>query len=62
MKILLTWLGMTDIRVSQGEERSGLGPIAQACKSLEFDKVFLLSNSKGEDKGSSVSTFCVSHG
>ncbi|MDD7984695.1 sigma-54 dependent transcriptional regulator [Lentisphaera marina] len=49
MKVLLTWLGMTDIRASQGEERSGLGPIAQACKSLEFDKVFLLSNSKKED-------------
>ncbi len=43
-KILMSWIGYTDLRAARGEKEAGLGPIAQALKSREFDSVFLLSN------------------
>jgi transcriptional regulator with PAS, ATPase and Fis domain len=48
MNILLAWLGMTDIRAAQNEKAVGLGPIAQAVASREFDRVELLSNFQKE--------------
>ena len=41
---LICWLGMTDIRCSQGTE-TGLGPIAQAATVRSYDSVELISNS-----------------
>ena len=49
-KILLCWIGATDLRASQGDD-VGEGPIAQAVEKLGFDEVFLISNYlKPEDR------------
>lgn len=42
-KVLLCWIGATDLRASQGDD-VGEGPIAQAVEKLGFDEVFLISN------------------
>jgi len=44
MKILLAWIGLTDVRASEGSAEAGLGPIGQTVASREFDKILLLSN------------------
>ncbi len=43
-RILMCWVGGTDIRASQGEEKAGQGPIAQAVLERAYDQVVLLSN------------------
>jgi DNA-binding NtrC family response regulator len=43
-KILMCWVGGTDIRSSQGDEKAGYGPIAQAVRERQFDEIVLLSN------------------
>ncbi len=44
-RILFTWLGMTDLRASQGELSGGnLGPIGQAVETFKFSEVHLLSD------------------
>ena len=43
-RILVTWVGQTDLDAAQGKETAGLGPIGQACKAREFDLIVLLSN------------------
>ena len=49
-KVLLCWIGTTDLRASQGDD-VGEGPIAQAVEKLGFDEVFLISNYlKPEDR------------
>ncbi len=49
-KVLLCWIGATDLRASQGDD-VGEGPIAQAVEKLGFDEVFLISNYlKPEDR------------
>ena len=51
-KILMCWVGRTDIRASRGEEEVGLGPIAQAVLARQFDEIILLSNyAKPESAG-----------
>ena len=45
-RILLAWLGLTDIRSAEGAESEGLGPIANATDALEFDRVVLLVDPK----------------
>ena len=42
--ILLSWIGNTDLRAPQEEAEIGLGPIAQACSSRQFDRVVLLTD------------------
>ena len=44
MKILVTWVGQTDLNAARGEKRAGLGPIGQAVTKRAFDRVVLLSN------------------
>ena len=49
-KVLLCWIGATDLRASQGDD-VGEGPIAQAAEKPGFDEVFLISNYlKPEDR------------
>jgi len=43
VRILLAWIGNTDLRASESEE-SADGPIARALAAREFDRVFLISN------------------
>lgn len=40
---LISWLGKTDLRCSQGEADE-LGPVASALKAIRFDRVILLTN------------------
>lgn len=46
MKILLAWIGKTDLNAVEDESRFGLGPIAQAIITRDFDLVVLLNNFK----------------
>jgi DNA-binding NtrC family response regulator len=43
-KILVSWIGDTDLRASREQESVGLGPIGQACSSRQFDRIVLLTN------------------
>lgn len=43
-KILLAWLGTTDLNASVGDEKAGLGPIGLAITARKFDQIVLLSN------------------
>lgn len=47
-KILLCWLGRTDIRASEGED-VGAGPIAQAVSKYDYSAVHVLSNYPDEE-------------
>lgn len=43
-KVLITWLGRTDLRAPSEGAQVGVGPIAQALDARPFDEVFLLSD------------------
>jgi len=47
-KILLCWLGFTDLRAAKDPENVGLGPIAQAVEARRFDEVVLISDQSKE--------------
>ena len=42
-RILICWIGNTDLQASEGED-VGVGPIAQALDKREFDEVFFISD------------------
>jgi DNA-binding NtrC family response regulator len=41
-KVLVSWVGRTDLRARTEEETVGVGPIAQAVDALAFDRIILL--------------------
>ena len=41
-KVLVSWVGRTDLRARTEEETVGVGPIAQAVDAREFDRIILL--------------------
>lgn len=43
-KVLVSWLGQTDLDASKGVPKAGVGPIGQALDMRSFDEVLLLSN------------------
>lgn len=43
-RILYSWIGLTDLRASEGRTNGALGPIGQAVSTLAFDEVVLLSD------------------
>lgn len=43
-KVLITWIGATDLRASQENGSDGLGPIAQAVEVRDFDEAVLVSD------------------
>lgn len=43
-RILVCWIGNTDLAASRGEEKAGQGPIGQAVAARSFDQVILLSD------------------
>lgn len=43
-RILLAWIGKTDLRAASGEPLAGDGPIAQALSKLNFDHIVLLND------------------
>jgi hypothetical protein len=43
-KVLVSWIGHTDLRALKEQEKVGLGPVAQAVTDRSFDEVVLLNN------------------
>jgi hypothetical protein len=43
-RVLVSWIGQTDLDACRGIERAGAGPIGQALGYREFDEVVLLCN------------------
>jgi transcriptional regulator with PAS, ATPase and Fis domain len=43
-RVLVSWIGATDLRAGKGELGAGLGPVAQAVTARNFDQIVLLSN------------------
>ena len=43
-KILLAWVGMTDVRAAKGEEGPNLGPIGAAVEKRAYEGIHLLSD------------------
>jgi hypothetical protein len=46
-RILLGWIGHTDLRAPRESEEHGAGPIAQALQVRAFDEAFLISDHEG---------------
>lgn len=44
MRILVSWVGRTDLNASSGVESADLGPIGQAVSQRSFDLIVLISN------------------
>jgi hypothetical protein len=44
MKIMVAWIGAHDLKASEGDEKSSLGPIGQVISEREFDRIVLLCN------------------
>jgi len=53
-KILIAWLGKTDIRAVTESEQIGLGPIAQALRWQEFDSLEIISDATEKE----VKAYC----
>lgn len=53
-KILISWIGMTDLKASGGLESVGIGPIAQAVTNRLFNKVVLISNYSEQENTSYI--------
>jgi DNA-binding NtrC family response regulator len=43
-RVLVTWVGATDLRAPSESHNVGLGPIAQAIEQRQFDEAYLLSD------------------
>jgi DNA-binding NtrC family response regulator len=48
-KVLVAWIGNTDLRAPAESEQVGVGPIAQALEARPFDEALLLSNFEPRD-------------
>ena len=48
-RVLVTWVGHADLRAPEDEEDLGVGPIAQALTSREFDRAILITDHERED-------------
>jgi hypothetical protein len=42
--VLVAWIRNTDLRAAAGNPEAGLGPIAQAVETRDFDRVALVSD------------------
>lgn len=43
-RLLFCWLGATDLRAASGQADIGLGPVAQAARSNDYQEIILLNN------------------
>jgi transcriptional regulator with PAS, ATPase and Fis domain len=48
-RVLLTWIGLTDLKAMAGDPSTGLGPVAQAVKVRAFDRIVLLCDRPKKD-------------
>jgi DNA-binding NtrC family response regulator len=44
MRMLVSWIGNADLRAPDAEDKSDLGPVAQAIEARPFDRVLLLAD------------------
>jgi DNA-binding NtrC family response regulator len=44
MRLLVSWIGNADLRAPDAEDKSDIGPIAQAIEARPFDRVLLLAD------------------
>ncbi len=49
MKILISWIGRTDLNCAQGNDPQNLGPIAMALTAEQYDFMYFLYNYPNED-------------
>jgi len=42
--MLVSWIGNADLRAPDAEDKSDIGPIAQAIEARPFDRVLLLAD------------------
>ncbi len=49
MKVLLAWIGRTDLNAADGEREAGSGPICAAVTETTYDRIILLSNYPAKD-------------
>lgn len=49
LKMLFAWVGHTDLRAPKESDQVGVGPIAQAVRSSEYDDVVLLADCPDKD-------------
>jgi transcriptional regulator with PAS, ATPase and Fis domain len=54
-RVLLSWIGRTDIKASEGISEAGLGPIAQVVTEKSFDHIYLFSNYPSHESKSFIS-------
>jgi len=54
MKILLAWIGATDLKAASGNGKTGSGPICAAVTETKYDRVILLNNYPAKDGGNYV--------
>lgn len=47
-RVLVTWIGHTDLRAPEDEAKVGVGPVAQALSARSFDRAFLMMDHKSE--------------
>ncbi len=54
MKILLAWIGATDLKAASGDGKAGSGPICAAVTETKYDRVILLNNYHSKEGSSYV--------
>ena len=47
-KVLVSWIGHTDLRAPEESEAVGVGPVAQALIARSYDGVYLVTDHEGE--------------
>ena len=48
-RVLLSWIGHTDLRAPEETDIVGVGPVAQALDARPFDEAFLLTDHEESD-------------
>jgi DNA-binding NtrC family response regulator len=48
-KVLFAWVGTADLKAARGDERAGLGPIAQVAATNDYAQIVLLDNYAGKE-------------
>src|SRR5262249_30097718 len=44
MRMLFSWIGDADLRAPDAEDKTHIGPVAQALEARQFDRVLLLAD------------------
>ena len=44
MRLLVSWIGNADLRAPRAEDKTDVGPVAQAIAARKFDRILLLAD------------------